>query len=84
MEKLLTAIGAMVLFVMLAFLAAILGALCGGFTGWIIEHTFLATFVLGGFSPFGFEVNPSDLPAIGAVLGFVGAFFRTSASHSKD
>ena len=63
------------------FLFAIFGALVGAVTGWIVSLTpYLGTWVREGFAAFGVQ-NP-NLLAIGAALGFVAGFFKSSASHS--
>jgi hypothetical protein len=63
------------------FLFAILGALMGAVTGWIVQMVpVLGPLVKGGFMAIGLQ-NP-DLVAIGAMLGFVGGFFKGSGgSH---
>lgn len=84
MKELLTGVGAAVLVGLLLFLAALVAALAGALTGWCVEHSFLSQFVLGGIELLGFRLQPNQLPALGAALGFIGAFFRSSASHKED
>lgn len=58
------------------FLFAILGALIGAVTGWILSHTpVLGDAVKTGFTSV-FEVESPDLVAIGAMLGFIAGFFK--------
>jgi hypothetical protein len=58
------------------FLFAILGALIGAITGWILEMTpILGPAVKDGFSSV-FGVQSPDLVAIGAMLGFIAGFFK--------
>ncbi len=65
------------------FLFAIFGALVGAVTGFIVSLTpYLGVWVREGFMAFGVQ-NPS-LTAIGAALGFVAGFFRSSNSHSDS
>jgi hypothetical protein len=71
-------VGALLFFVM------VVGTIVGGILGWCVEHTFVADFVGIGFNLFGLHIENSQLPAVGAVLGFVGGFFKSTASHSKD
>ncbi len=64
------------------FLFAIFGALVGAVTGWILSFTpILGALVLQGFMSFGVQ-NP-NLMAIGAALGFVAGFFKSSGSRSS-
>jgi len=76
--------GAAILIGLAVFGLELVGALGGGFAGWCIEHTFLSGFVLVGLQRVGVQITPQELPAIGAVLGFVGSFFKSTASHKKD
>lgn len=63
------------------FGSCLLSALWGAFVGWVIGATFLSDFVIPGFSVFGFEIVSDQLPGIGAMLGFVGGFFRSSSMN---
>lgn len=59
----------------------------GGFlTGWILGNVFqfAGLWVVDGSSLLGLKLTLNDLQYLGAFLGFVGAFFRSSASHKKD
>jgi len=71
-----------VIFGLLAiFLFAIIGALMGAVTGWIVQMTpVLGPAVQGGFTAL-FEVESPDLVAIGAMLGFIAGFFRHWGHH---
>jgi hypothetical protein len=63
------------------FLFAILGALVGAITGWIVSIVpFLGDLVREGFAQFG--IANANLTAIGAMLGFVAGFFK-SIGHDK-
>jgi hypothetical protein len=58
------------------FIFAILGALIGAITGWILSNTpVLGEAVKSGFSSL-FGVESPDLVAIGAMLGFIAGFFK--------
>jgi len=64
------------------FFFAIIGALIGAITGFILQHVpILGPLVIQGFHAVGIR-NP-DLTAIGAMLGFVGGFFKSAASHDN-
>ena len=84
MKEILGAIGAVLVIALVVFGAAILASLAGAFTGWCVEKTFLADFVISGFKYVGVEVARENFPAVGAMLGFVGSFFRSSATHNKE
>ena len=61
------------------FLFAIFGALVGAITGWIVSMApIIGPLVTDGFRSFG--VSSPSLPAIGAALGFVAGFFKSSGS----
>ncbi len=78
MENLLAALGGVLLIALMLCFGAIAGAMFGAFGGWIVSWT-----------PFGDWIkhvldNPSfTLSELGAFLGFVGSFFRTSVSTKK-
>jgi hypothetical protein len=58
------------------FLFAILGALIGAITGWILEMTpILGPAVKNGFTAI-FGIADPDLVSIGAMLGFIAGFFK--------
>ena len=62
------------------FVAVILGTLVGGIVGWVVGLVFPFVIVtlntLTGLTLTGFEM--------GAVLGFVGSFFRTSVTKKNE
>ncbi|MEM3399729.1 MAG: hypothetical protein QXP42_02770 [Candidatus Micrarchaeia archaeon] len=63
-------------------LFAIIGALIGAVTGYILQHVpILGPLVIKGFELIGVQ-NP-DLAAIGAMLGFVGGFFKSIFPPTK-
>lgn len=58
------------------FLFAIIGALIGAITGWILQMTpVLGPAVKSGFSSI-FGITDPDLVSIGAMLGFIAGFFK--------
>lgn len=61
------------------FFGTLAGSLFGAFSGWVVALTPLGDWikhVLG---------NPNyTLVELGALLGFVGAFFRSTSSSKKD
>ena len=62
------------------FVAMLLSTLIGGCAGWVVESVFpyvITTLnTLTGLSLTGFEM--------GAVLGFVGSFFKSSLTNKSD
>jgi hypothetical protein len=64
----------------LLFVAMLLSTLIGGCAGWVVESVFpyvITTLnTLTGLSLTGFEM--------GAVLGFVGSFFKSSLTNKSD
>lgn len=74
-----TAIVGVILVAALFFLGALLSTLFGGFVGWAVDlvFPFVITTVnqLAGTDLTGFET--------GAVLGFVGSFFRSTLTNNK-
>lgn len=72
------AIGTMIVIfgIIAMFFFAIIGALIGAITGFILSFTpFLGSLVMDGFAQFGIE--NANLTAIGAMLGFVAGFFKS-------
>ncbi|MFH1306114.1 MAG: hypothetical protein ABIH83_00450 [Candidatus Micrarchaeota archaeon] len=75
---------AAILGIVAIFFFAILGALMGAITGWIVSIVpMLGSLVKEGFATFGIE--NANLTAIGAMLGFIAGFFKSSyAPHGKN
>lgn len=62
------------------FVFAIIGALMGAITGFILEHTpILGVAIKDGFASV-FGVFAPNLVAIGAMLGFIAGFFKHGGS----
>lgn len=80
------AIGAASLVVLLAILAP-LGYAAGGYlTGWVLVaiFPFAGQWIVGGLGSLGIEITPEALPAIGAALGFVGSFFKSTQTNKTE
>ena len=61
------------------FLACILGTAVGALSGWFVSLTPFGNWIMHVLG------NPDfTLAELGAVLGFVGAFFRSSLTQRKD
>lgn len=71
-------LGALALIVLAIFLVPLLGILVGAFAGWVVGLFFPGTVGLVGSAIAG----GATLPAwqVGAILGFVGGFFKTHVS----
>lgn len=70
---------AAILVAILLFVAVILGTILGAFTGWILSLTFLGDWIIAGFKVFGINAE-GKLVVLGAMLGFLSGFFKTSVS----
>lgn len=71
------AIGTVLGLIALAFLAIIVGTLMGAITGWVVG-LFFGNAILGALASFG--VVGVSMWQLGAFLGFVGGFFRTTVT----
>ncbi len=59
----------------------------GGFlTDWVlaIPFPFAGDWVVSGASAVGIEIIREQLPAIGALLGFIGAFFKATQTNKVE
>lgn len=72
-----------VLSLALIFTTPVIGVALGALAGWVVG-LFFGTTILGTLSHFG--VNTSDLAMweLGAMLGFVGGFFKAMLIIEKD
>lgn len=71
------------LFVGFVFLFAIAGAFVGLVTGWIVHISPLRSIVEDGFEAIGINAD-GQLANIGAVLGFITGFLRSSVKVNKE
>lgn len=78
MEKLTVSLALLVGLLSLIFLGPLVGPLVGSLAGWLIGFTPMEEWILHGFSSAG--VKGVRLFEIGAALGFVGGFFRSTIS----
>lgn len=65
------------------------GALFGWLAAWILKAVGMGPVLVVGAKQLGFTIDPAELPALGAFLGFVGGAFKTrfqfpSYSGGKD
>lgn len=74
-------IGAIVALICLIFALPLIGTALGAFTGWVVGliwpntfAAFLAHFGLAAFAPW----------KVGALLGFIGGFFKASLTNNKS
>ncbi len=78
MEKVIIAVGAIGVFLLILFIAAIGGAALGAFSGWIVQFVFPTTF--GNLAALtGFKVYQ-----MGAIAGFFGGFFRATVTQKSS
>ncbi len=77
MEKVVLALGAVVLVAVVLFAAVLLGTVFGALGGWVVGLFFSET-MLGIFAALG--IKGFAMWQIGAFLGFVGAFFKANVS----
>lgn len=80
MEKLLAAVG---LGLVLALIVPILFVLCGALSGWVAGLVFEAE-ILGFLARIGVNTDGLTMWQVGAALGFIGSFFKTSIPSSKS
>ena len=76
------AIGTVIIVVLftavMLFITSIAGALIGAFCGLVLGYIpFLGDWIKMGFASFGFK--NVDLVQVGAMLGFIGGFFKPSS-----
>jgi len=83
MDKLVTVLGGILLVGLILTLGALVGPLVGAFVGWVLSWA-MPTWISGGFAAFGLNVNPDQFVAVGAMLGFVGAFLRSTGQSNKS
>jgi len=65
--------------VILIFFAVIFGTAIGALTGWILSLIFLGDWIIDGFKVFGFNAQ-GKLVVIGAMLGFLSGFIKTTVN----
>lgn len=72
--------------VVLTVLAPLLYAIGGGFTGYVLTNIFpfAGQWVVDGARSIGLNITLNQLPYVGAFLGFLGSFFKTTVSKSSS
>jgi hypothetical protein len=65
----------------IAFIAPLAGVLIGSFTGWVVGLVFSET-ILSFLSRFGVDTAGLAVWQIGAAMGFLGSFLRTTVSKT--
>lgn len=76
-------IGGAVVLIVLLFLAPLIGVLCGAFSGWIVGFWWTDP-ILNFLSRFGLDTAGLTLWQIGAALGFLGSFFKSTLTTTKE
>jgi hypothetical protein len=75
-------LGALLLLAVMVFISPLIGVIFGAFSGWVVG-LFWTNTLTAGLAAVG--ITGLKLWQIGATLGFVGGFFKTSVtSKSKD
>ena len=74
------AVGAILGLAALIFLMPLIGVLVGAFAGWVVSLFFDAT-MRAFFGPLG--LGHLEVWQIGAALGFIGGFFKTTVPQNK-
>ncbi len=76
-------VGVVLIGIVAIFLFATIGALIGAITGTILQNVpLLGGMVVKGFAQFG--VENANLGEIGAALGFIAGFFKSTIEHKHD
>ena len=78
-------LGAVALVALAAILTPLIYALGGFFTGWVLAQVFpvAGQWVVSGAGYLGVEISREALPMLGAFLGFVGAFFKSTQTNKN-
>jgi hypothetical protein len=81
MENFLKVVGAVVLLAFVAFLMPLIGIIFGAFAGWVVSLFWPAT-----MAKIALVIGVAGTPGwqLGAGLGFVGSFFKTSVQQTKS
>jgi hypothetical protein len=66
----------------LVFFAPMIGVLVGAFSGFIVGWL-APVWVPSGLAMIGIKCSAGDLVYLGAALGFVGGFFRSSQTNNN-
>lgn len=64
-------------------LAPILSAIFGAVSGWVVSLMFDSS-IKSAFAAFGVDTSNIELWQVGAMLGFVGGFFRSGTRKEKS
>lgn len=72
--------------VVIAIVTPLLYVAGGYLTGWVLQSVFptVGDWVVMGSAALGIEFAREQLPVIGSLLGFVGAFFRASQLNKTE
>ena len=80
------AIGTMAMLAGLAIITPLLYAAGGYLTGWVLSvvFPFAGQWIVNGADVLGIEIALSSLPVIGATLGFLGSFFKSTQTNKTE
>jgi len=83
MDKLATFALGLLLFGAVFFAAPILGVLGGAFSGWVLTVVGFEPLIVGFMGRLGVNIDGLPLWHVGAAMGFLGGFLKTSVSQSS-
>lgn len=76
-------IGSAVVIVALLFFMPLVGVIFGAFAGWVVGFYWTST-ILQFLQRFGVDTVGLEIWEIGAAIGFLGSFFKSSPSTSSS
>ena len=70
----------------LFILTPLFSAAGGALTGWVLTviFPFAGDWIVSGAGAVGIEITREQLPTIGALLGFIGAFFKATQTNKVE
>lgn len=80
-QELINALSAILLGLIFIFVVPLIGVVVGAFSGWVVGSIFPGTVALIGSAISGGATVPAW--QVGAVLGYVGGFFKSTLKASK-
>lgn len=85
LEILLSILGWMLVIVVAIVIAPAVSVLAGYFGGWILKSVFpgVGTHIVNGAAVFGVTLTLEQLPIVGAILAFVGSYFKASQTNNN-
>jgi len=75
-------VGLFIFGMVLAVIVPIIGVFLGAFSGWMVGLVFEQT-IIGTLSQLGFNLDGISMWELGATLGFVGGYLKTTVATKK-